>query len=154
MSMLSANDRFEILDLCSRYHSALDRGDEEFLMDCWSRGTINYDSPFGKFSNWEKLRQFFVKELHGGILAGKRHILFNVVVREGDDVDTAFVDAEYLVIDKDHLELLSSGSLKMTRSIASLWGGSSSVAPKKLMFYSLLLRNRGRIQPLEPLRTE
>lgn len=112
MSMLSANDRFEILDLCSRYHSALDRGDEEFLMDCWSRGAINYDSPFGKFNSWEKLRQFFAKELHGGSLAGKRHVLFNVVVREGDDVDTAFVDAEYLIIDKDHLELLSSGSFK------------------------------------------
>lgn len=112
MSMLSANDRFEILDLCSRYNNFLDRGDTENLMECWTKNAFTFDSPWGKFTNWEKLRQFMSKEMHGGKLAGKRHVLFNVVVREGDDVDTAFVDAEYLVIDKDHLELISSGSFK------------------------------------------
>lgn len=123
MSMLSANDRFEILDLCYRYNNALDHGNEEALMDCWSKGALSFESPYGKFNNWDKLHQFFAKELHGGSLSGKRQILFNVVVREGDDIDTAFIDAEYLILDMNHLELVASGSFKndKVRRISMGW---------------------------------
>ncbi len=112
MTLLSANDRFEILDLCSRYNRCLDNADEEGAMDCWARSGISFESPLGKFTNWELLRKHLAKELHGGRMSGKRLVFFNVVVSDADSVDSAFVDAEYLVINTSDHQIMETGSFK------------------------------------------
>lgn len=115
MTLLSANDRFEILDLCSRYHRSMDNADEEAVMDCWARAGITFENPTGKFTNWDQLRKQLSRDLHGGPAAGKRTVLFNVVIHEGDSVDSALVDSEYLVLDTQSLQIVETGSFKSDR---------------------------------------
>lgn len=112
MTLLSANDRFEILDLCSRYNRCLDNADEEGVMDCWAKSGITFESPGGKFSNWETLRKHFNKELHGGSMSGKRIVMFNIVVKDASSIDSALIDAEYLAIDINTHQIAETGSFK------------------------------------------
>ncbi|MDG0817727.1 nuclear transport factor 2 family protein [Bdellovibrio svalbardensis] len=115
MTLLSANDRFEILDLCSRYNRCLDNADEEGVMDCWARSGITFESPGGKFTNWEQLRKHLGKELHGGSLSGKRMVMFNMVVSDGGSIDHAIVDSEYLVINTSDHQIIETGSFKQDK---------------------------------------
>lgn len=132
MTLISANDRFEILDLCSRYNRCIDNGEEDALMDCWVKSGLSFESPKGKFTNWDQLRKHFAKELHGGSLSGKRQVLFNVVVREGADVDHAFVDSEYIIIDTQTLMVIETGAFKNDKVIRTSMGWSFQSRTQKI----------------------
>ncbi|QDK37188.1 nuclear transport factor 2 family protein [Bdellovibrio sp. NC01] len=122
MTLISANDRFEILDLCARYNRCLDGADEEGAMDCWAKSGISFDNGKSKITNWDQLRRNLAKELHDASMGSKRLVQFNTVVREGESVDSAYVDSEYMIIGAhDHL-IHETGSFKNDKVVRTSMG--------------------------------
>lgn len=146
MTLLSANDRFEILDLCSRYNRFLDNTDEEGIMECWARSGISFEGVKEKISNWEQLKRHFSKELHETHRSPRRSILFNVIVREAEGVDSAYVDAEYLVIDTQDLQVIETGSYTSDRVIRTSMGWRFSRRTQKIDAHTSITQKVAKAQ--------
>jgi hypothetical protein len=97
---LTAEDRLEIHDLCARYYITTDEADVDGFMKCWTEDTdILFESEFGTFRGPEQIRAFEDEHVHRGMAIGKRHLLGNVSIREGEDANTAYVTSYMLVME-------------------------------------------------------
>lgn len=95
---LTAEDRLEIQDLCARYYVSTDEKDVDGFMRCWvDSDDILFESVFGTFRGRGEIRAFEDEHVHRGMAIGRRHLLGNVVVREGEAPDTALVTS-YMVV--------------------------------------------------------
>ena len=97
---LSAEDRLAIFDLCARYYVSTDEADVDGYMNCWvDTGPINFESPFGNFTDRAALRAFEDEHVNRGMAIGKRHLLNNVVMRPGENDDVAYVTTYMTVLE-------------------------------------------------------
>lgn len=95
---LSAIDKLEIHELCARYYVSTDEKDVDGFMDCWvDDDDILFESAFGTFKGRNEVRRFEDEHVHRGMAIGKRHLLGNVFVREGETANVAYVTS-YLVV--------------------------------------------------------
>jgi len=106
---LTGQDRAEIMDLCAKYNISTDNADVDSFMDCWSEeegsNHVRFESPFGNFSSREEIRHFEQEHVTKGMAVGKRHLAFNIVVREGkdDNNNTAFVTSDLMVVETNEI---------------------------------------------------
>jgi hypothetical protein len=101
---LTGQDRAEIMDLCARYNVSTDNADVDSFMNCWmeegSGNNVRFESPFGNFNSREEIKHFEQEHVTKGMALGKRHLGFNIVIREGkDDNNTAFVTNDLMVVE-------------------------------------------------------
>ena len=95
---LSLQDKFEIQQLCAKYYVSTDEQDVDGFMNCWiDSDDILFESEFGTFKGTKEIREFEDNHVHRGMAVGKRHLLGNVIVEDGDDQFTAYVTS-YLVV--------------------------------------------------------
>ena len=95
---LSALDRLEIQDLCARYYISTDEQDVDGFMDCWVEDDdITFNSAFGNYKGRAAIREFEDEHVHRGMAVGKRHLLGNVSIEEGERPNEALVTS-YLVV--------------------------------------------------------
>lgn len=100
MSALTADDRLEILDLCSRYYISTDEKDVDGFMDCWVLDDdIVFNSAFGNFKGRAAIRTFEDEHVHRGMAIGKRHLLSNVSIRPGVQANQALVTSYLTVVE-------------------------------------------------------
>jgi hypothetical protein len=101
---LSTQDRHEILDLCARYFISTDEKDVDGYMDCWvDDDDISPESVFGNLKGRKPFRDFMDEHVIRGIGVGKRHLLSNTSIRDGEDDRTAYVTSYMVVIDVDNI---------------------------------------------------
>lgn len=97
---LTADDRIEIHELCARYYVSTDEKDVDGFMACWAdHDDISFESVFGSFRGRAALRAFEDEHVHRGMAVGKRHLLGNVIVREGETADRARVTSYLMVVE-------------------------------------------------------
>ena len=101
---LTGQDRAEIMDLCAKYNISTDNADVDSFMNCWSdeegSNHVRFESPFGNFSSRDEIRHFEQEHVTKGMAVGKRHLAFNIVMREGkEDNNTAFVTSDLMVVE-------------------------------------------------------
>jgi hypothetical protein len=112
---LTGQDRAEIMDLCARYNVSTDNADVDSFMNCWMEegdsNHVKFESPFGNFSSREEIKHFEQEHVTKGMALGKRHLGFNIVIREGkDDNNTAFVTNDLMVVEtKDIPYIVATG---------------------------------------------
>ena len=113
---LTGQDRAEIMDLCARYNISTDNADVDSFMDCWMddgrSSHVRFESPFGNFGSREEIRHFEQEHVTKGMAVGKRHLGFNIVIREGtgDNHNTAFVTNDLIVVEtKDIPYIVATG---------------------------------------------
>ncbi len=95
---LAAEDRLQIHDLCARYYISTDEADVDGFMECWVEDDdILFESDFGTFRGRGEIRTFEDDHVNRGMAIGKRHLLGNVSIREGEDANTALVTS-YMVV--------------------------------------------------------
>lgn len=95
---LTLEDKFDIQQLCAKYYVSTDEKDVDGFMDCWiDSDEIVFESEFGDFKGRKEIRDFEDNHVNRGMAVGKRHLLGNVIIEEGDDDRTAFVTS-YLVV--------------------------------------------------------
>jgi hypothetical protein len=113
---LTAEDKQEIMDLCARYYISTDEKDVDGFMDCWVDGDIRFESIFGDFTDHQSLRDFEDEHVHRGGAVGKRHLLGNVHVRDGEDDQTAFVTSYMIVFEVDEIpSIVATGIYRDSR---------------------------------------
>lgn len=97
---LTADDRLALHDLCARYYISTDEADVDGFMACWAdHDDIRFESAFGDFAGRAAIRAFEDEHVHRGMAIGKRHLLGNVAVREGDAPDTALITSYLAVLE-------------------------------------------------------
>lgn len=107
---LTAEDRLEILDLCSRYYLTTDEKDVDGFMTCWAdHDDIRFESVFGTYAGRAAIRAFEDEHVHRGMAIGKRHLVGNVTIQPGETPDVALVTS-YLVV----LEVVDRPSIVAT----------------------------------------
>lgn len=95
---LTADDRLDIHELCARYYVSTDEKDVPGFMECWvDDDDITFESAFGTFRGRDEIRTFEDEHVHRGMAIGKRHLVGNVMIREGARPDQALVTT-YLVV--------------------------------------------------------
>ena len=95
---LTLEDKFDIQQLCARYYVSTDEKDVDGFMDCWiDDDEIFFESEFGNFKGRQEIRDFEDNHVHRGMAVGKRHLLGNVIIEDGEDDNTAYVTS-YLVV--------------------------------------------------------
>ncbi len=95
---LTLEDKFDIQQLCAKYYVSTDEKDVDGFMDCWiDSDEIVFESEFGDFKGRKEIRDFEDNHVNRGMAVGKRHLLGNVIIEDGDDDRTAFVTS-YLVV--------------------------------------------------------
>lgn len=96
---LTTQDKQEIASLCARYYISTDEKDVEGFMNCWADGEILFESIFGNFTTRAALRSFEDEHVHRGAAVGKRHLLGNVDIRDGEDDRGAYVTSYMVVLE-------------------------------------------------------
>lgn len=102
MGMLSAEDRLELFDLAARFYTNIDEKDADAFMRCWvDSDEILYESDEGNAQGRQGMRQFFEYHVHYGMGVGKRHVLANLTINEGEDNNTAYTTSYLIVLAVD-----------------------------------------------------
>lgn len=95
---LTVEDKLDLHQLCAKYYVSTDEKDVDGFMECWiDDDEILFESEFGNFKGRTEIREFEDNHVHRGMAVGKRHLLGNVIIDEGEDLDSAFVTS-YLVV--------------------------------------------------------
>ena len=80
---ISTEDRMAILDLLSRYNHAIDGGDTETWLDCFTEDAVYEFPPDRRWEGIEQLREVAASRAANPDQPASRHWLNNVLV-EGD----------------------------------------------------------------------
>lgn len=97
---LTAADRLDIHELCARYYVSTDEKDVPGFMECWvDDDDITFESAFGTFRGRAEIRAFEDEHVHRGMAIGKRHLVGNIMIRDGARPDQALVTTYLLVME-------------------------------------------------------
>lgn len=111
MGAPSIEDRFALSDLLVRYATALDAGDVETVIGCFTPGCVLETPVSGRYTGHDGIRHFAsdtarFKARHGGQF---RHVLSNIRIDvDGDRARVLAYLLDYLTVD-GKTELLSPG---------------------------------------------
>lgn len=100
---ISTEDRMAIMDLLSRYNHAIDGGDSEAWLDCFTEDAVYEFPPDRRWEGIEQLREVAASRANDPDRAVSRHWLNNVLI-EGDaggDAGVAQVTC-YLMLLRPH----------------------------------------------------
>jgi hypothetical protein len=123
MSVLTAADRLELLDLCARYYVSTDEADVDAFMDCWlDSDDIVFESAFGTFRGRSAIRDFETAHVNGGMAVGKRHVLSNVVIKPGSD-GSALLTSYLTVLEvRDRPEIVATAIYRDSKAVKTEQG--------------------------------
>ena len=83
---VSATDRLDILDLLGRYFFAIDSGEAEAVIGCFTRdGIVEYDSG-DRYEGPEGLKRFAAKAIGGEETRGRMHLNYPLFFKRQGDV--------------------------------------------------------------------
>jgi hypothetical protein len=124
MGMLSAEDRLELFDLSARYYTTIDEKDADGFMRCWvDNDEILYESAEGNVKGRQGMRAFFDHHVHQGMGVGKRHVVGNVTINEGEDNNTAYTTSYMIVLAVDEIpHIFATAILRNSKVIRTAAG--------------------------------
>ncbi len=118
---ISSEDRMAIMDLLSRYNHAIDGGDTEAWLDCFTEDAIYEFPPDRRWEGIEQLREVGESIAANADPPAMRHWLNNVLI-EGDDQEARVTSYVMLLRLSDGPRINHTGMYRHTlRKVDGAW---------------------------------